>query len=430
MSDDLPLSAQQEAFLAWMHEAGGLRHPAPVTVALRITDELDPDLLGEALADAVERHEALRTVFPERDGRRRATVLDPYRPEVHRLTAEGTDDTERLTRARTLACAERDLPFDLGHGPLLRAAVIRLGERDQVLLLAVHHLVFDAWSMGPLLHDLGIAYSARRAGGRPRSRPGEPMRASELIRWSRGQWRENRAAWDEALAGAPAALETFPGRDPADEVRPSSYPFALEPESVTAVGRLARTASATPFVVLLASWGAVLSSWSGATDIVVLSPVAARTAPGSETAIGCLFSSLLIRLDLAGQPDFAEVVRRTRTAVLQAHGRQDYPYAEYRSRFPYAPCLGFYSWHVPPHFPGLDSTAFDLPATLVADLDTPGGGRSTPQLCLFEQPGGLMSGRLDFNAAAFDEPTIEDLAEDFIAFVADLPSHTIEASDV
>jgi hypothetical protein len=427
MSDEIPLSAQQEAFLAWMDGPDGLRHPAPVTVALRITDELDPDLLGGTLAHVVARHEALRTVF-RGAGHRRPVVLDARPPEIRRVAAAGEDSEERLAHARALALAERDRPFDLAEGPLLRATVIRLADRDQVLLLAVHHLVFDAWSTGPLLRDLGFAYSSLRAGRPVRSDTVLP--ASEVVRRSRERWPGNRAAWDEALAGAPAALEIFPGREPADEVRPHSHDFTIGREAAAGIARVARAASATPFAVLLAAWSAVLSSWSGATDIVLLSPVAARTLPGSETAIGCLFSSLLIRVDLAGQPEFGELLRRTRTAILDAHARQDYPYAEYAARFPCAPCLGYYSWHVPPHFPGLDSTAFDLPPRLVEDLDTPGSGLSTPQLCVFEQQGEPMSARLDFNVAAFDEATIEDLAEDLTAFVSDLSAHTIEASDV
>lgn len=433
MSDEIPLSAQQEAFLSWMDGPDGPRHPAPVTVALRITDELDVDLLGDALERVVTRHEALRTVFPapapgQGTGNRRAVLREGYRPEIRRVTAGGEDMAQRVAHARVLADADQDRPFDLGEGPLLRATVIHLGERDQVLVLAVHHLVFDAWSTGPLLRDLGFAYSALRA--RRPLRAGAPMPASEVVRHSRSRWPGTRAAWEKALAGAPAAMESFPGREPAGEVLPRSHGFTLSREHAAAIGRVARAAAATPFVVLLAAWGAVLSSWSGATDIVMLSPVAARTLPGSETAVGCLFSSLLIRLDLTGQPEFGELLRRTRTSVLDAHARQDYPYAEYAARFPYAPCLGYYSWRVPPHFPGLDSRVFDLPAKLVDDLDTPGSGLSAPQLCLFEQQGEPVSARLDFNAAAFGEATIEELADDFTAFVAGLSPSAIGASDV
>ena len=166
-------------------------------------------------------------------------------------------------------------------------------------------------------------------------------------------------------------------------------------------------------MVALSVWCAVLSSWTGATDIVAMSPASGRTRPGSEAAMGCLFSSLLIRLDLSGFPAFPDLLRRTRTAVLRANALQDYPYAEFSDRFAHAARVGYYGWSVPLHFPGLRSEMVELPTRLVADFEIPGRGLGVPQLALFDQEDGAIPGRLDFNESAFDHQTIEQLSEEF-----------------
>src|ERR1700735_2591169 len=175
---EVPLSAQQEAFLLWMQARSPSRHPAPVCVALRITDRLDASLLARALKRLPQRHEALRMVFPLPHGRRQGLVLDACPPEVSRYVAEGTDLTQKLAWACTLARRERDREFDLEQGPLARAVVIELAPRDQVLLLAVHHLVFDGWSMDVMLRELAVIYSQLAAGDtHGRELPG-PMQCS------------------------------------------------------------------------------------------------------------------------------------------------------------------------------------------------------------------------------------------------------------
>lgn len=422
-ADEVPLGAQQEVFLAWMSATLEMRHPVPVNVAIRITDELDVDLLRRALLDVTRRHEALRTVFPRRDGRHRATVLDACAPDVRQVAAHGADAAERLADARDLACRERDRPFDLEHGPLVRAVVIGLGPGDQVLLLAVHHLVFDAWSMGVLLKELGIGYSALRTG---RTRPAPASaQCSDLVRRSRLRWPENRERWQEILAGAPPGLADFPGREPTDRFTPRSFAFHVEGELAAGLRATAARNAATPFMVALSVWCGVLSSWTGATDIVAMSPASGRARPGSENAMGCLFSSLLIRLDLSGFPAFPDLLRRTRSAVLQANALQDYPYAEFVDRFAHAPRVGYYGWSVPLHFPGLRSEAVELPTRLVADFEIPGRNLGVPQLALFDQEEGAMPGRLDFNEDAFEHQTIEQLSEEFIDYLR----HVVKAEE-
>jgi hypothetical protein len=417
MIADAPLSAQQEAFLSWMRETPELRHPAPVSVAVRITDELDVDLLRRSLAEVTARHEALRMVFPPQAGRHRARILDACPVEVREARARGTGLAERLADATDLACRERDRPFDLEGGSLLRAAVIDLDDAGQLLVLAVHHLVFDAWSMGILLRDLGVAYSALRTGRGPGLCGPDPMQCSELTRWSRSQWPVNRELWCKLLDGAPAALDFFPGRQPTAQLRPASVDFRVEQELADRIRKTASESSATPFMVVLAAWGSVLSSWSGATDIVTMSPFSGRIHPGSERAIGCLFSSLLIRLDLSDYPGFPDFLTRVRSAAARASQLQDYPYPEFNAQFRHAPVIGYYNSAVPVHFPGLTSEPFELPLKIVDDLEVPGSNLGVPHLLLFDHDEGLMRVLLAFNEAAFDQAVIEQLKQDFLHFL-------------
>jgi non-ribosomal peptide synthetase component F len=174
--------------------------------------------------------------------------------------------------------------------------------------------------------------------------------------------------------------------------------------------RAARANRASTFMVALTAWSATLSSWSGVGDIVVMSPAAGRVSPGSETAIGCLFSNVLIRINTTDNPTFSELLRRVRSSTLAAWSRQDYPYADFRDEFALAPALGYYSSRVPLHLPGFESESFPLPPHL-AQL---GEDLHVPLLRLHDDQAHSIYAELIYNQEAFDQTTIADLADDFI----------------
>jgi hypothetical protein len=410
LTETVPLSAQQEAFLQWMQARPRLRHPVPVCVALRIRDKFDAILFERALHEVTGRHEALRMVFPGRQGGRRGLILDVSPPEVRHGVAEGTDLAQKLACAHDLACRERERGFDLENGPLVRAAVIELGTDDHVLLLAVHHLVFDAWSMGVMLRELATIYSLLVAGDTRRRSLPEPMQCSEVVCQSRRRAAGDRDTWSRALAGAPGRLPAFSGRRTADQFFPRLLPFGIEAGLASTMRGVARAHRATTFMVALTAWSATLSRWSGVNDIVVISPVAGRVIPGSETAIGCLFFNALIRVDTSGSPTFSELLLRVRSSAIAASSRRDCPLREFTEGFARSPYLSYDGSRVPLHFPGLESESFELPpqlAQLVDDLDV-------PQLRLRDDQVHAICAELAFNEKAFDAATIDDLADDFI----------------
>jgi hypothetical protein len=410
MTRTVPLSRQQEAFLQWMQARPELRHPVPASVALRIRDGFDLDLLERALRQLTLRHEALRMVFPVRHGQRQAMILDVGDPEVLHRVAGGSDASQKLAFARDLAIREREREFDLENGPLVRAVAIELAPRDHVLLLVVHHLVADGWSMEVMLRELGTIYSLLAAGDTGGRDLPEPMQCSEVAQLSRHLTPQDRRARPRAMAGAPAGPGDFRGRKPASQFSPGLFAFSIQTELASNLRSLARKYHATTFIVALTAWIAVLSEWSGGNDIVVMSPVAGRTIPGSETAIGCLFFDALIRVDTSGSPEFSELLPRVRSAAIAATSRPDGLYEDVSAEYAHPPYMSYYSSRVPLHFPGLESESFTLPpllAPLVDDLEV-------PILRLTDDQAGAIPAELVFNREAFSEATIAELADDFV----------------
>ncbi|MGW9210211.1 AMP-binding protein [Embleya sp. NPDC055664] len=411
----MPLSSQQENFFVWMYATDQPRDVGPVSVGIRITDTLDQDTLEAALGEVVRRHEALRTVFHYADGTADAVVLAELPPEMRRIRAEGATHADRERFAREHAGAEREQHWDLAHGPLVRALLIELDPEDHVLILAVHHMVFDGWSMGVLLRELALVYSALHTGRTAPLPPPTPT-CSEHLGWARAQWPRTRPFWEATLAGAPAALDPFPGRAATGLLHSGSVRFGLAADLVERLRTAARERGATPFMVATACWTSVLARASGIRDIVVMSPVPGRTRPGSENLIGCLVQSLLIRVDLGGDPSYDDLLDRVRTTAVAATEHQCYPFAEFYPRFPDAAWVRYESWSNQAHFLGLVSEPFDLPRQLDAEWPTPDGrpDLGVPELALTEQPDGTIAGWLLYNDHAFAPSVVEDLAQAFV----------------
>lgn len=400
------LSAQQESFLGWLAEGDDGRHPGTVAAAIRVRDELDHDVLRRSLEEVVRRHEALRTVV--REGR--GVLLDECPPEF----ASAGPATEE--EAAALLREARARPFAAGEGPRARAMAVRLGPRHHAVALVGAHLMFDGWSMGVLLRELGLIYSAMRLG-RPSPLPPLPLQAPDLFGWARRQWPRTREWWRRTLDGAPAAIERFPGRRPVDRFTRGSVPFRLDAEAADRQRAAARAHAATPFMVAAACWSAVLAEWSGTTDLVLMTPVPGRTRPEFEALIGCLVQSLLPRVDAGGDPPFGELLARVRTSTLAALDNQFYPYEEFRVRFPHAAWVRYESWAGPAHLPGLESEPFELPhETAAEEWHIEGGDLTVPELALSEQPDGSLAGWLVYNVYAFERATIERLAGAFLRF--------------
>jgi amino acid adenylation domain-containing protein len=298
-----------------------------ISTGLHLRGALRVAALERALGEIVRRHESLRTTFGERGGAP-VQVIAPFHGFT--LPVEAVHGGEPEARRR--AAQEASRPFDLSAGPLFRPLLLRLGEQEHVLLLTMHHVVSDGWSMRLLFRELAALYAAF-AEGRPSPLPEPEVQYADYAAWERAQLHgpaleRQLGYWKERLAGAPALLEL-----PTDHPRPAVQThhgaearFELSAELLERLRALGRSEGATLYMVLLGAFQALLARLAGTADVVVGSPVAGRARREVEEVVGFFVNTLALRCDLSGDPDFREVLRRVRRTTLEAWDHQEVPF--------------------------------------------------------------------------------------------------------
>ncbi|GAX51781.1 amino acid adenylation domain-containing protein [Streptomyces olivochromogenes] len=398
-------------------------------VAYRLTGRLDTDALRTALADVTGRHEVLRTVLPEADGEPVLRVLDAAEgaPEVRVLpVAPGELDAALV--------AEADRGFDLSVETPFRVRVLSVGEDECVLLLVLHHIAFDGWSMGSLLGDLTTAYRARREGRAPRWEP-LAVQYADFAAWQRDLLGDDTdpdslAArqldfWRDALTGLPDELPL-----PTDFPRPATGSrsgdvvlFDIDPGLQASVGELARSTGTTEFMVFQAALSALLTRRGAGTDIPVGVSVAGRTDDALGDAVGMFLNSLVLRGDTGGDPTFRELLDRLRETDLAAYSHQDIPFDQVVDALRPVRRLNRH-----PLFQVSLTVQFDA----VRDLDLP-GITARPEFIpsrqakldlvveLISWPGaeGGMRGLFTYSTDLFTRPGMERLAAQFVQVLRD-----------
>ncbi|HYH78800.1 MAG TPA: amino acid adenylation domain-containing protein, partial [Longimicrobium sp.] len=327
----LPLSfAQERLWFIDQLEPGSIAYHMPSS--LRLRGPLGPGVLERALGEVVRRHEALRTTFGEAEGVPFQVVhpAGAARLELTDLSRLAPAEREAEARQRVREATQR--PFDLRQGPLLRTHLLRLGEDDHVLVMVMHHVVSDGWSMGVLLRELSTLYEAF-ARGELSPLPELPVQYADFAVWQRawlaGEAMERQLAyWRERLAGAPELLElpTDHPRPPVQTYRGATVPVELSPELLERLQALGRSEGATLYMTLLGAFQVLLGKYAGSEDVVVGSPIAGRTQGEVEELIGFFVNTLVLRTDLSGDPGFREVLRRVRGVTLGAYEHQEVPF--------------------------------------------------------------------------------------------------------
>jgi amino acid adenylation domain-containing protein len=313
---------QLEPGLAAYNLAGGARLLGP----------LKPGLLALSLGEIVRRHEVLRTTFVTVDGEPAQRIAPPAPLSLPAIDLSGLPAAAALESARRLAEEHARRPFDLAAGPPLRLALLRLGEREHALLLAVHHIVADGWSLGVFVRELGALYRAA-AEGRAPLLADLPVQYADYAVWQRrslaGEVVEARlAGWKRRLAGAPLVLDL-----PLDFPRPAVQTYrgaritADLPAGLTErLEGVCRRLGVTPFMGLFAAFAVLLSRLSGQEDLVVGTPIANRDPRETEDLFGFFANTLALRAELGGDPPFSELARRIREQALGAYAHQDLPF--------------------------------------------------------------------------------------------------------
>jgi amino acid adenylation domain-containing protein/non-ribosomal peptide synthase protein (TIGR01720 family)/FkbM family methyltransferase len=327
-----PLSfAQHQLWVMDKLEPGTTAFNLPTIV--RISGQFNVSIIERTLSEIARRHESLRTTFSEVDGQP-AQIIAPAQPlvlpviDLSRLSAG-----ETAAQVKRLMKEETEQPFDLQRGPLMRVRLVKMSASEHVLLLTMHHIISDGWSMGILVKEVAALYQAYLSGN-DSALDELPVQYADYAVWQR-QWLEGQALerqlsyWREQLAGAPAEVE-LPRDRPRGAVsshRGGSEQLGLGRELSSRLQELSRSTGSTLFMVLLGAFAVLLTRYSGEDEVVVGSPIAGRTRRELEGLIGLFVNTLVFRVRMGGEGErFEELVERVREVCLGGYAHQEMPF--------------------------------------------------------------------------------------------------------
>ncbi|MEO6193537.1 MAG: amino acid adenylation domain-containing protein, partial [Thermoanaerobaculia bacterium] len=408
---DLPLSFAQQRL--WFLDRLAPDNPFyNMFSAARLTGALDLDALRGAFREIVRRHEALRTTFQPGEHGPVQVIAPPPALDVPLIDLEGLADDVRRHELARLSSDEARRPFNLARGPLVRAALLRIAAREHTLLVNLHHIISDGWSMGILFHELATLYGAFCQGA-PSPLPELPIQYADFAVWQREWLSGERLAaeldyWRRQLAGIPESLELpFDHPRPAVEsFRGATETFALPVELARALSALTRRRGATQAMTLLAGFTALLGRFAGCEDVAIGMAIANRTRREVEGLIGFFVNTLVLRADLSGTPGFAQLVGRVRETSLASYAHQDLPFERLveelqpersLSRNPLIQVTCAYQ-----NFPRAEAEVRGLTLSLPEEGKVSGGtAKLDLSLFLFED-GDRLTGALEYNSEIFE----------------------------
>ncbi len=415
-----PMSCEQRRF--WeLHqlEPGGAGYNNPY--AFRLSGVLDKPVLRKSLSEIVRRHESLRTIFPLQNGQP-VQEIHPARPlPLLLVDISSLPRPSREVLAQRLRQEESERPFDLARGPLVRASLLRLSEREHELVITLHHIVSDGWSENILTEELEALYAAYLEG-KPSLLPEPTIQYADYAAWQEqflrsAEIEEQIRYWRKQLHELPILeLQTSPGKPAASAVDDRSCLFRIPAQLRAQLEQWSKGESATLFMVLLAAYQWLLSRYSQQEDIAVGTVVANRNREEIANVIGTFVNTIVLRTDVSGSPTFRELVRRTRETTLAGFAHQDVPFEKVMQDLvpESSPARGplfqamFFLQNLPedvPRLPGLKATGgLDLKVAIpILNLAT--------ELKL--DPDGDLRGTIMFRPEQFPREAMERLAVHF-----------------
>ncbi|HEV2638133.1 MAG TPA: amino acid adenylation domain-containing protein, partial [Actinocrinis sp.] len=424
--ESVPLSPAQQR-LWFLNRLEGPSATYNIPLVMRLTGNVDEAALAAALHDLIGRHEALRTVFPEQDGRPHQLILDSEATGFALRVIAAT--VEHAVRAIDEARAE---PFDVASDIPVRATLVRSGPQEHTLVLVVHHIAADGWSLGPLARDLAAAYRARLNGDTPDWTP-LPVQYADFTLWQRdllgspddphSAVTRQLAYWSKALRDLPELLDL-----PLDHPRPAAMEYSgaavdfdVSAETHQALDRLARQTDTSLFMVLQAAVALLLSRHGAGTDVTLGTAVAGRTDPALDDLVGFFINTLVLRTDLSGDPTVRELLGRVREDDLAAYAHQDLPFEQLvehlnpvrsQNHHPLFQTMLVLQNQASTEFalPGLD-TRLEVPRTTVSKFDLT--FNFTPEA------DGALRGTVEYSTALFEEKTAQALAARLVRLLAE-----------
>ena len=328
-SEILPLSyAQQRLWFVHQLDPDSIAYSMPFS--LRLLGKLDTNALHWSLQEIVQRHEVLRTTFPEAEGRPMQVIADRLDLRMATVDLGHMPVLEKEAEARRRVREEASVPFDLGSGPLVQVKLLRLDDQDHVLSVNMHHIVSDGWSAPIMVREFTRLYEAFVKGSSP-DLPELKIQYADFAVWQR-QWLKDEilekhlSFWRRQLAGAPdLALPQDAAPDAASELCKQER-FELGRELTDQVKALSQREGVTLFMTLLAAYQLVLAHYTGQQDIVIGTDIASRNQLECEGLIGFFVNQLVLRTDLSGNPSFRQLLKRVKLTVLDAYAHQDVPF--------------------------------------------------------------------------------------------------------
>jgi amino acid adenylation domain-containing protein len=426
----IPLSFAQER--VWFLDQLEPGNPAyNVVRAFRLTGQLDLGILEACLDEIVRRHDALRTTFSILGGQPIQIIAPVSRPERCRQSQDrfwslslvdlGTlPEPEQHARVQLLLAKESQQRFDLAQGPLLRFTLLRLAEEEHVLLLVIHHIVSDGWSIGVFFRELAALYEAFLTG-KPSPLSELPIQYVDYALWQRN-WltgavlKAQLAYWEQQLCGASPVLElpTDRARPPIQTYRGARCPVVLPKALCDGLKALSQEEGATLFMTLLAAFNALLYRYTGQEDITVGSPIANRNQMEVQDLIGFFVNTLALRTDLSGNPTFQELLARVRKVTLEGYAHQDLPFERLvvelqPERSPgYSPLF-----QVMLVLQNTPAPTLQFSHLTLKPLEVDSGTSKFDLTLILEEREGELNGSLEYNTDLFDEVTIERLIEHY-----------------
>ncbi len=418
-SNTFPLSFAQERlwFLSQLQQDSAVYN---VSGGVRMKGPLSVSALERALNEVVHRHESLRTTIRETESGPVQLITNPQVFQLPKFDLRNVPESQREPEAQLLLANEAGKPFYVEGGPLFRATLLLLSGEEHILLLTIHHIISDGWSIGILMRELIELYEAF-ADNRPSMLPDLPVQYVDFAVWHR-EWLQGEVLdksvsyWKEKLAGVPSLLElpTDRPRPPSQSFSGTRYPIAISQELTESLKDLAEQQNATLFMILLAAFKVFLFRHARQDDIVVGIPIAGRNRPELENVIGLFINMLAMRTDLSGNPTFRELLVRVREAALGAYEHQDLPFEKLvevmqpERDTSYSPLF-----QVMFHLGNLEMPSFNLPGLTLTPLEADSGtSKFDLTLDLTESSTGL-KGFFDYSTDLFDRVTIQRLAERF-----------------
>jgi len=418
-TEEMPLSfAQQRLLFFDRFQPDSATYNIPYVV--RVTGRVEGNLMERCLQEVVRRHEVLRTTFTFTENGPMQRVHESVEVPLQKVDLRTVALEEREAEAMRLAREEASQPFDLTHGPLLRAVWVQLEETDSFLFLTMHHIASDGWSLDVLLHELTTLYTAF-SQGKPSPLADLRVQYADYASWQQQRLQgnvmtEQLAYWREQLGGTLPLLEL-----PTDHPRPAlpSYRGAvrsmvLPQELLHRLQQLGGGEQATLYMTLLTAYQVLLHRYTGQDDLLVGSPVAGRNRAEVEALIGFFVNTLVLRGDLSGNPTFREALRRVRETALGAFAHQDVPFERlveelqperHISRTPLIQTM-FVLQNTPPIREGLNGLSLQL-----VSVDN-GTAKFDLSLVMVEMEDGLLAS-VEYSTDLFDDITVERMLTNF-----------------